>query len=286
MRALVLSGGGSKGSYQAGALKYILGELKIPYDIFCGVSVGAINCGFLAQFKTGEEVEGVTQLTKLWDEIDTPNIYQRWKPFGRLHALWEKSFYDSSPLHKLIKDKISIDRIRSSNKKINIGVTSLSSGKYTIFDQVHHSFIQAIIASASFPGMLGPVKIDGHWWADGGVKEITPIKTAIDLGATEIDIIMTSPEKRVKFFMEEPSTADIIQRVIDLASDKIMSNDIEKAIMYNRLAEVGYPDRKIIKINIIRPKNNLIEDLLDFNPIKIKEMMQRGYHDAAINYKI
>ena len=102
MKALVLSGGGSKGAYQCGALKYILGELKVPYDIFCGVSVGAINCGFLAQFKAGEEKESVAQLSKLWDEIDTPKIYQRWKPFGRLHALWEKSFYDSSPLHKLI----------------------------------------------------------------------------------------------------------------------------------------------------------------------------------------
>ena len=286
MRALVLSGGGSKASYQCGALQYLLRDLKIEYDIFCGVSAGAINCAFLSQFKTGQEVESVNQLTDLWLEINTSKIYQRWKPFGRLHALWQKSFYDSSPLHKLIKTHMSIEKIRESGKQISIGAISLSSGKYTIFDQNHDFFIDSVIASASFPGMMGPVKIAGHWWADGGVKEITPLKTAIDLGATHIDVIMTSPEKRVKFFMEEPSTGDIIQRVIDLSSDKIMSNDIEKAEMYNRLASRGDPDRREIKFHIIRPQHNLIEDLLDFDPVKIKEMMQKGYQDAVINYKI
>lgn len=280
MKVLVLSGGGSKGAYQVGALKYLLGELKISYDAFCGVSVGAINCAFLSMFPTGQEEASIFKLAEIWSQIDNSKIYKRWSPFGRLHAIWNKSFYNSSPLHNLVNSNIDLDKIRNSEKKINVGAISLSSGKYTIFDQNHEHFLDAVIASASFPGMLTPVKIDGQWWADGGVKEITPVKTAIDLGATEIDIIMTSPEKRLKFFMEEPSTADIIQRVIDLSSDKIMSNDIEKAIIYNKLAEKGYPDKRIVKINIIRPKFNLIEDLLDFDPKKIDEMMKKGYEDA------
>jgi NTE family protein len=284
MRALVLSGGGSKGAYQVGALKYILGELKISYDIFCGVSVGAINCGFLSQFMSGIENTSITELEKLWNNINTSNIYTRWKPFGRLHAVWKKSFYDSSPLHQLIRSKLDLKKIRQSGKHVSIGTVSLSSGKYTIFDQNSDHFIEAVIASASFPGMLTPIKFMGQYWIDGGVKEISPIKQAIELGADVIDIIITSPKTRIRRFIEKPTTVDILKRCIDLSSDKIMANDIEKVEMHNKLAEAGLSNKRIVELNILRPQFNLIEDLLDFDPKKINEMMEKGYQDAKKQY--
>src|SRR5574339_537249 len=111
MRVLVLSGGCSKGAYQVGALKHILGELKVVYDAFCGVSVGAINCAFLSMYPYGEEKGSVDQLEHLWNQLDTPKIYKRWFPFGRWHALWNKSFFDSSPLQNLLRGGIHLDKI-------------------------------------------------------------------------------------------------------------------------------------------------------------------------------
>src|SRR5271167_1794346 len=108
MRALVLSGGGSKGAYQAGALKYILGELAVAYDVFCGVSVGAINCAFLSMFPAGEEELSGRKIHELWGTLDNSKIYRRWRPFGRLHAIWNKSFFDSSPLHHLLHKHIDL----------------------------------------------------------------------------------------------------------------------------------------------------------------------------------
>jgi NTE family protein len=284
MRALVLSGGGSKGAYQAGALKYILGELSVVYDVFCGVSVGAINCSFLSMFHGGEEAKSGNLLADLWNQLDNSKIYKRWFPFGRWHALWNKSFFDSSPLHTLLKSHIDLDKIRASGKKVNVGTVSLSSGKYTIFDQSSDHFIEAVIASASFPGMLTPVKFLGQLWTDGGVKEISPIKKAMEMGADEIDVIITSPQTRIKHFIENPTTVDILKRSIDLSTDKIMANDIEKIQMHNTLAEAGLADYKYVKLNILRPDYNLIEDLLDFRPEKIKEMMEKGYKDAKYKY--
>lgn len=280
MRALVLSGGGSKGSYQAGALKYILGEKQVHYDAFCGVSVGAINVAFLAMFKRGQEIESVEQLVHMWSQLDNSKIYKRWWPFGRWHAIWNKSFYDSSPLHNLLKSGISLERIRESGKQVSVGTVSLSSGKYTIFDQTSDHFIDAVIASASFPGMLTPVSFLGQLWTDGGIKEISPIKKAVELGADIIDVIITNPAVRTKKFVENPTTVDILKRSIDLSTDKIMANDIEKVEMYNKLAENMLTHKKHVELNIIRPESNLIEDLLDFRPEKIKEMMEKGYNDA------
>jgi len=77
---------------------------------------------------------------------------------------------------------------------------------------------------------------------------------------------------------------EILKRSIDLSTDKIMANDIEKIEMHNKLASAGLEDRKFVKINILRPDYNLIEDLLDFRPEKIKEMMEKGYADAKYKY--
>lgn len=284
MRALVLSGGGSKGAYQCGALKYILGELNVSYDLFCGVSVGAINCAFLSMFEAGQEKESIDYLAGLWDKINNATIYKRWFPFGVLHVLWKHSFYDSSPLHNVIRASVDLDKIRKSGKKVTAGTVSLSSGKYTTFDQDSDYFIDAVIASASFPGMLSPVKFLGQLWTDGGVKEISPIKKAIEMGADEIDIIITSPHTRIKRFFEKPTTLDVLKRSLDLSTDKIMANDIEKVEMYNKLAEAGLSDKKVVKLNILRPDYNLIEDLLDFRQHKVQDMMKKGYDDAKYKY--
>jgi NTE family protein len=284
MRALVLSGGGSKGAYQVGALKYILGECNIKYDAFCGVSVGALNCAFLSMFKFNEEKESINLLLDIWNNLDSSKIYKRWYPFGRWHALWKKSFFDSSPLYKLIKNGIDLNKIRLSGKIVNVGTVSLNSGKYTIFDQTSDYFLDAVIASASFPGMLAPVNFLDQLWTDGGVKEISPIKTAIDLGADVVDVIITSPRTRIKHFINNPTTVDILKRSVDLSTDKIMTNDIEKVEMYNHLAQAGLTNKHYVKLNILRPEYNLIEDLLDFTPKKIQEMITKGYIDAKYKY--
>lgn len=284
MRAIVLSGGGNKGAFASGCIKYLLGDLQIKYDIICGISSGAINGSFLAQFPFGQEIDAANQLVDLWLNINTESIYKRWWPLGKLHAIWRPSFYDSLPLSKLINKHIFLTKIRESGKKVSVGVVSLNSGKYHIIDQNNDNFIDFVVAGSSFPGMFSPVKIGDHLWMDGSIKEISPIKTAIDFGADAIDVIITSPEKRIRKFVDDPSTIDVMKRAIDLSADKIMANDIDKVIMYNRLAEAGFTDKKYVNINIIRPDNNLTDDLLDFDPIKIREMLICGYNDAKRKY--
>ena len=48
-RALVLSGGGAKGSFQIGAMEELILNRGLDFEILCGVSVGALNASFLAQ---------------------------------------------------------------------------------------------------------------------------------------------------------------------------------------------------------------------------------------------
>jgi NTE family protein len=286
MRTLILSGGGSKSAYSVGVLRHLLGELKIHYDNIIGVSSGAICAAFLAMFPHGEERECIDELYSTWLSLDNSKIFRRWKPFGRFHVLWKLGFFDNTPMKELIRDKISLERIRASHKKVIVGAVSLTSGKYTNFDQTSDDFVDAVISSASFPVMFEPVKIGDQLWSDGGIKSISPIHTAITLGDEEIDIITTSPEFRDKKWIKKPSIIDVMTRSFDLFTEKIMSNDIEKAVMYNQLVAAGLTNKKNVKINILRPDHNLVEDLLDFRPHKIAEMIENGYNDAKNKFTL
>ena len=280
MKALIHSGGASKGAYGCGVISYLMGELQTDYQLYCGNSVGAINTAFLAQFPVGQEIEAATQMKNWWLKLDDEKIYTRWKPFGRLHSIWKQSVYDSTPLQKLVRENISLDKIRFSGKKISVGAVSISSGKYITFDQDDDDFVSAVLASSAFPGLLAPIKMKDQWFMDAGVQELSPIRTAIEMGATEIDVITSSPEIRIKKFIEKPGLIDILKRIVDLFTDKILENDIERALMYNKLAMVGATDKKPVEIRIFRPHNSLLEDTLNFDPQKIAEMIETGYEDA------
>jgi|ERR1700722_1727010 len=279
-RALVHSGGAVKGAWCAGVIQHLLGDLELHYDIMAGTSVGAINTSFLAMFKQGEEKQAAELMKNWWLKLDSSKIYKPWMFWGRTAVAWKKSFYDSSPLQNLIRKNISLEKIRESGKKIAIGALNLHTGKYVVFDQDDDDFIDAILASSAFPSALTPIKIGNDLYIDGGMKTISPIKLAIEMGADEIDVITTSPNIRDKKFIADPNIIDIVMRAFDVATDKILSNDIELATMYNKLAEVGSTDKKVVKLRIIRPHYNLVSNVFDFDPVKIKAMINDGYEDV------
>lgn len=289
MRALVLSGGAVRGAYQAGVIKYLIGERKINYDIICGSSVGAINAAALGMFSCGQEVEAANFLVEMWSSITQKNIYKRWQPFGRFHALWKTGIFDSSPLRKLITNTIDLEKIKKSNKTVCIGAVSLGSGKYKVFDQNNPHFIEAIMASTAVPGIFEAVEIDGEIWVDGGIRELVPVRRAIDVGALSVDIVATSPEGATHKIKNLPTIGNILVRSLDLMIDKIISNDIDKVIMYNKLALLNggyFTDKKAVKMNVIRPNYVLIDNLLDFSHDKIINMIDIGYEDAKMQFSM
>jgi NTE family protein len=281
MRGLVLSGGGAKGAYQAGVLEYLLGVEGRSYDILCGISVGALNAGCLAQFKKGEEKAADKELVALWRSINTAKVYKKWPIVGELAALWKSSVYDSTPLQQFVRARLDPVKLKSSGKKLRVGAVSLNTGEYQLFGEDHPSIVEAVLASSAFPGMLSPVSLDGQVWTDGGVREVTPLRAALDLGATEVDIIVCAPENASYKFPKNLTTLKVAERSIDLMSDEITSNDLKIASMYNRLVRAGLakPKREV-KLRVFRPKEVLLENSLDFEPAGIKAMLLKGFQDA------
>src|SRR6266436_5786003 len=79
--AIVLSGGGTRGAYEAGVVHYI--RTKLPADIArglcfhiqCGASVGAINAAYMAATAEDSVRQGI-ELVQLWRNVRTENIYR------------------------------------------------------------------------------------------------------------------------------------------------------------------------------------------------------------------
>jgi NTE family protein len=151
--ALVLSGGGMFGAWQAGAWSVLAPNFK-P-DLIVGASVGALNGYAIACGVSPDE------LRRLW--LD-PN-------FTRLRGL-------RATVQELMQ------RARLS-KEFAVVATDLWRLKPRVFcgDQIR---AEHLIASCAIPFVLARVRIEGRAYTDGGLLNPLPVWAAVELGATRI----------------------------------------------------------------------------------------------------
>ena len=281
MRALVLSGGGVKGAYQLGALKKWLLEDKRDYDVLCGVSVGALNVSVLAQAKLGSIDEAYKKLEALWGTINDDKVYKK-HFFGMLSALWSTSVYSSKPLVDLICSTLDVKAVAASGRQVRVGCTSWTTGEYRLAEGTDPDFAKWVAASASFPVFLEPVEVGGQLWTDGGVRNVTPLATAIELGADEIDVIMcTNPDVPNPWDPAgQHAIPGFLERTVDLMSDEIIRADLKVCGLKNDIAERDEKYRKIV-VRVLQPSKKLVSDSLSFDPAVIQGLIATGYADAC-----
>lgn len=188
--ALVLGGGGARGSYEIGVWKALL-NLNIPIDIVTGTSIGALNAGLIAM---GDFSNAIS----LWNNMDTEKIFgisskNDWDKFKLIKNIikFDKNSLDirSGYINSLIVEYFDEDKIR--NSKVEFGISTVNkktlqlSEKY-IKDIKHGQLKDYIIASASLFPFLKPCKIDNELYIDGGYKNNIPISMAMKAGADVI----------------------------------------------------------------------------------------------------
>lgn len=281
MKILCMAGGGAKGAYEVGVLKHLILEEKQEYLGIVGVSVGAINAAVLAQAGPGKLNAYFERLEQLWLTTNNDKVRKHWFPFRQLEALWKPSIYNSEPLHEWLKEEINLIDIQNSERKVAVGAVDLNTGKYDIGTGDSPNFLEWVIASSSFPVGLLPVEMDGHLWSDGGLRNQTPLATAIKMGATEIDVILTFDLNKVEKWDESsPNALDIASRSIEIMSHENAVMDLKVTGLKNDLAQIK-PEYKDIKIRVFHPSSSLTDNSLEFNPKDIRMMMEQGYKDAV-----
>lgn len=276
MRALCLSGGGSKGAFQVGALEHILGDLGVQYDIITGISVGALNGSYLAQYGKGDESDAIKGLVEVWNGVNDSAIFQTNYPVlpkalsMAYSVIATNSLYDSSPLNRLVDSLLDPQALVSSGKELAVGAVSLKDGEYRYWHQDSPDIVKAVQASASYPIFFKPVEIEGQEWTDGGVRNIVPMEKALSMGATEIDVITTSPVIE-KFSYKSHNVIESLFSVLGILLDEVMDTDLVLGTLMAQFANVP--------VRMVYPTEP-IGSGLDFNQDLVKLNRQKGYESA------
>lgn len=190
-RAVVLGGGGARGSYQIGVWK-ALRELGYEYDIVAGTSVGALNGALMVQ---GDYDAGAA----LWENLKTENVIKlpeglMEKPnFDTLHDFLSdylgKGGVDPAPLEEILRQHLNEERIRSSPIDFGLVTVEYPSMKPMLLTKENipqGKLCDYLMASAAcFPAMRMR-QIDDKHYIDGAYHSNVPIEIALEKGADEI----------------------------------------------------------------------------------------------------
>jgi len=289
MRALVLSGGGANGAYQAAVIHHLHHVKQMRFDRVYGISVGALNACLVAQGDTGK-------ILQVWDRIRRRDILR-----GKLNLwslakrfIWKRSLYDTVPLLKTIQREVDWERIRAEGSpELVIGAVDIINGMYrtrTPRDLTESEFYRWVAGSASIPIMFEPVRFRSTWLVDGGTRNITPLADIADADVTEAIVINCSPAG-ISLSSGLGKLKRITKRTVEIMTHEIRQNDVDTTVSINALVKQaenlgvklqrhnGDPLR-YINITTVQPETNL-GDALDFSSAARKRRIQAGLTDAA-----
>jgi NTE family protein len=281
-KALVLAGGGSKGAFEVGVLQRLMGDQQNDYELLCGTSVGAINAAYLAQTALGQPQQAIAKLRAQWDTVTTDKVHKRWFPFGRAEAFFKTSVYDSEPIQKWIRSSLDAGAVRSSGRRLRIVAVSFGTGESFVANEQTPDLPEWVIASSAFPVMLTPASIGGDLWTDGGLRNVTPLGEAIRAGAEDIDVVLCSdPFAKSPFAIQDArAIPQLLLRSIDIMNGEVSRADLRIAGLKNDLSQLR-PEYRKVKIRLFQPAEPLPYDPLDFDPGRIRAMIDAGYAQSA-----
>ena len=259
MRAIVLSGGGSKGAYQIGVWK-ALKKLNIKYDIVTGTSVGALNAALMTQktYLKAVKLWKNIEFNKVIDEdIDKDNIIKSYTE-NIIHG-----GLNTTNLEQTIEEALDLNKFY--NSKIDMGLITVNLNKLKPImltkSQIEPSKLKDyLVASASCFPAFKIKDIENNKYIDGGYFDNLPINLALEMGADEI-IAVDLKEIGLKRKIEKKDLKiTTISPRNDIGSFLIFEKDISR-----RAIKYGYNDtlkifKKLDGDKYTFKKNNLIDN--------------------------
>lgn len=161
LNQLSFSGGGSFGAVEIGILKRIIELENKSYDLYTGISAGALNAGFLSYYSN--IIVGLKSAEILYSTIRNRMIYDLLPNTGI-------SLLNTQPLYNTITTIID----KMPNQPVVhtlIGATNLYSGELDIYrfeDESDSNKVLLLMSSSAIPGMFPPINFNGQLYADGG----------------------------------------------------------------------------------------------------------------------
>ncbi|HSP98342.1 MAG TPA: patatin-like phospholipase family protein [Candidatus Dormibacteraeota bacterium] len=270
--ALVLSGGGARGAYQAGVLRGLadigmIGTEGSPFDIIVGSSAGSINAGMLAAH-ADQLGAGVDRLIEVWSGIAASDVFRTdIRSLGRIGVRWAwdlsfggalrrvqpKALLDTAPLRTLLK-RIPLARIDEHVKSgalyaAAVAATDLYTSNGYLFFQGQPGIrpwkrsrwriertrlgIDHLMASSAIPVFFPSVRIDGRHFGDGCIRNTAPLSPAINLGAERIVAIGVQGPATEESPRGRRRSPPTIAQIAGVLLDAVMLDAIESDVEHS-----------------------------------------------------
>lgn len=158
-RALVLNAGLSWAAYQAGAIRHLVVEQGLRFDLCAGTGIGAMNAALVA-------CGAVPALDDFWDSVRLRKLL---RPNFRTPV--QEGLFIGTPQRRFIARHLSEDLLRERQVRLWISTFQLQSGleDVLIYPGCELPMVDALMAAAATPGLLPPVVYRGRQLAEGTI---------------------------------------------------------------------------------------------------------------------
>ncbi len=272
--ALMLPGGGARGSYQVGVLKGIMSIIAKKdklFPIITGTSAGAINAVVLASY-AHDLAQGVRRLEKFWTSIHCHDIYRTNAGtiaktmakvvgsvlFAKLGVHAPRSLLDNTPLQQLLSQQLHLSQIQQAITNNHLHGLAITASSYDV--SVAKTFFQAkasvqqwqrtrrfgmaekievehILASTALPFLFPAQLIGKEYYGDGGLRMTAPLSPSIHLGADKILVIGTRDESAIAppaTVSEYPSMGELGGYMLDTIFMDTLMADLSRMKRINK----------------------------------------------------
>ncbi|MDZ4660185.1 MAG: patatin-like phospholipase family protein [Pseudomonadota bacterium] len=296
---VVLSGGGARGSYQAGAIKALFeiaykNGIQKPYPIITGTSAGAINAAFMASM-IHDLKNGSQAIPEVWSKLKTNMVirtdtlslgrlgFRLLKEFTMGSLIKKKkamSLLDTAPLRDLLNQNINYTNIQNNIQNKNLRAVAVTATNYANSNRV--TFIQGvphlqgwqkvrrfsdfcelntehIMASSAIPVFFPPIQVGNGYYGDGCLRNFTPLSPAIKLGASKLIVI--GVQKEIK--LEDPGS---VKMPIMPTLARVISVITNALLMDNVFLDIERLERINETVSLIKDQNSASGN---FKPLEI-----------------
>ncbi|MDY2587976.1 patatin-like phospholipase family protein [Winogradskyella aquimaris] len=288
MRALVISGGGSKGAFAGGVAQYLMQRQKREYDMFLGTSTGSLLVPHLALNKI-DKIYNIFTNVQQQDIFSVSPFVQRKKgdreyvSIDFVNSLWQfvkmkRTFGESKALRRNIKRNFTreeYEEIKAIRHDVVVTVSNLSMNRVeykSINDCTYEEFCNWIWISCNYIPFMSLAKVDGYEYADGGLGCVIPIREAILRGATEVDAIVLEAENLGKQRVLGKNPFSLMMNLFGHLLDQVERNDIV-------IGQLAAKNRNV-KLNLYYTPTSLTENSLIFSKRLMEKWWQQGFNYA------